>query len=238
MVTVEWAYSARSSFHGRVACWLVSSIVVGCSPCLVPVGSIWRFAASLIAIGLLVKLYDSLRSSQQESHDRFASRMLWFGNFFWLVQRLPPPDHNRRDDCDRLLYLSIEAAAGIALLWGVFRMDWVVRPFFIEHCAKATATFLVVVALTQLAAVTWRLAGGRAWDPMRAPLAATTPADFWRRWNRPAQQFLKCYVFDPAGRSRNRLPRHSPRFWSQVWCMNTFSESRRVEFKVGNCCSS
>jgi hypothetical protein len=205
VATVGWACCPSRGSVFKKGGWLVSSLVVSCSPCLVPVGSIWRLASSLVAIALLVKLYDSLHSSQRVSPDRLVSRLSWFGNFFWLVRRLPPPDHNRRFDCDRLSTLGTEAAAGIALLWGVFRMDWGSRPFFVEHCAKATSTFLVVVALSQLAAVTWRLAGGRAWDPMRAPLAATTPADFWRRWNRPAQQFFSCYMFDPVGRSHNRI---------------------------------
>jgi D-alanyl-lipoteichoic acid acyltransferase DltB (MBOAT superfamily) len=34
---------------------------------------------------------------------------------------------------------------------------------------------------------------------MASPAAASTPAEFWRRWNRPAQQFLQEYAFRPAG---------------------------------------
>jgi D-alanyl-lipoteichoic acid acyltransferase DltB (MBOAT superfamily) len=34
---------------------------------------------------------------------------------------------------------------------------------------------------------------------MASPAGAATPAEFWRRWNRPAQQFFQEYAFRPAG---------------------------------------
>jgi D-alanyl-lipoteichoic acid acyltransferase DltB (MBOAT superfamily) len=37
---------------------------------------------------------------------------------------------------------------------------------------------------------------------MASPAAAPTPAEFWRRWNRSAQQFLQEYAFRPAGALR------------------------------------
>ena len=51
-------------------------------------------------------------------------------------------------------------------------------------------------------AAAWRSCGGCALTPMRHPLAATTPADFWRRWNRPTQQFLHEYIYRPLGGRR------------------------------------
>jgi D-alanyl-lipoteichoic acid acyltransferase DltB (MBOAT superfamily) len=37
---------------------------------------------------------------------------------------------------------------------------------------------------------------------MDAPLLAPTPADFWRRYNRPAQQFFHEDIFKPCGGRR------------------------------------
>jgi len=37
---------------------------------------------------------------------------------------------------------------------------------------------------------------------MRAPLLASTPADFWRRYNRPVQQFFHDDLFIPCGGRR------------------------------------
>jgi D-alanyl-lipoteichoic acid acyltransferase DltB (MBOAT superfamily) len=48
----------------------------------------------------------------------------------------------------------------------------------------------------------WSLLGGRGRDFMDNPFAARTPADFWRRYNRPVHQFLAEDVFVPAGGRR------------------------------------
>lgn len=69
----------------------------------------------------------------------------------------------------------------------------------LEHCAKALAVFLVLIPGSALGTALWRLAGGRARDFMDAPLLAATPAQFWRRYNRPAQQFLYEDVFKALG---------------------------------------
>src|SRR5258708_7726703 len=50
---------------------------------------------------------------------------------------------------------------------------------------------------TGAAVAVWRLLGGTARDPMNNPFASRTPADFWRRYNRPAQQFLYEDPFRP-----------------------------------------
>jgi D-alanyl-lipoteichoic acid acyltransferase DltB (MBOAT superfamily) len=52
---------------------------------------------------------------------------------------------------------------------------------------------------TGAAVAVWRLLGGTARDPMNNPFASRTPADFWRRYNRPAQQFLYEDLFRPLG---------------------------------------
>jgi hypothetical protein len=44
-----------------------------------------------------------------------------------------------------------------------------------------------------------RLAGAAALDLMDRPWLAPTSAEFWRRWNRPAQQFFYEDVFKPSG---------------------------------------
>jgi len=47
------------------------------------------------------------------------------------------------------------------------------------------------------------LAGGRAREFMDAPLLAPTPAEFWRRYNQPAQQFFYEDVFKRVGGFRS-----------------------------------
>jgi hypothetical protein len=87
----------------------------------------------------------------------------------------------------------------VILCVGLFRFDWSVVPFALEHSLKVPAVFLSVVLIGRTSAAAYRLLGGTALDPTKNPLAAQTPAQFWRRWNRPAQQFFHEYAFAPAG---------------------------------------
>ena len=88
--------------------------------------------------------------------------------------------------------------AVLLMVW-LFRRDWSGVPFALEHCAKTLAFFIALIPGSALGATLWRMAGGRARDFMDAPLFAATPAEFWRRYNRPAQQFFYEDVFKRAG---------------------------------------
>jgi D-alanyl-lipoteichoic acid acyltransferase DltB (MBOAT superfamily) len=84
----------------------------------------------------------------------------------------------------------------------LYRMNWSAVCFPLEHVLKVSAVASAVVLLTNAVAAVYRLSGGVALDFMNHPLVAPTPADFWRRWNVPAQQFLNEYTFQPAGGPR------------------------------------
>lgn len=188
----------------RTSAWLLCSAIVALSPCLAPLQSLpWRFVSTLVAIGLLAKLYDLFRSGDQAFRQGLCFYFMWLPNSFWLlIQRIPPP-HSRRDDWNCLAAASIATVAGLALLVAVFARDWSDRSLLLEHSLKVIATFTAVVSFAQLGAAAFRLAGEPALDPMRNPASASTPAEFWRRWNRPAQQFLEKYAFRPAGGPRH-----------------------------------
>jgi D-alanyl-lipoteichoic acid acyltransferase DltB (MBOAT superfamily) len=76
-------------------------------------------------------------------------------------------------------------------------------PFILEHCVKTVALFVALIPATAATAALWRLAGGRARDFMDAPLLAATPAEFWRRYNRPVQQFFYEDFFKRVGGLRS-----------------------------------
>jgi len=190
----------------RTCAWLVCSAVVALSPAIVPLDfTSLRFVASLLAITLLVKLFDMHQAAQSERLPDFSSYAGYVSDIFWLVFRERPNRRSVGHDVWRLLRTGPAAAFAILLCVVLFRLDWARIPFTVEHCAKAPAVVLAVALTLNAIAVVYRLLGGMAMDPMGDPLAARTPADFWRRWNRPTHQFLQAYAFNPAGGRRHAI---------------------------------
>ena len=103
---------------------------------------------------------------------------------------------------ETLRHLLREASAlilSIVLLVAVWRIDWSGQPFLLEHVAKSIAFFATATAAFDVLARTLRLAGSPTRDFARLPLLASTPADFWRRYNRIVTGFMHVNVFRPLG---------------------------------------
>jgi len=207
-VTIIVAHVAAISYFAvlplpsvaRSLAWLVCSVTIALSPCLIPVtSSVPRMAAALVAIALLAKLYDVFRTADLHRQRGLRSYLAWLPNWFWLVARKAPPSRPRRRDWESLPRAIALTAGSLTILVLVFARDWATRPFALEHGVKVAVTYYAVVSLAGLGAIAYRMLGGVALDPMSSPAAAPTPAEFWRRWNRPAQQFLQEYAFRPAG---------------------------------------
>ncbi len=186
--------------------WSASSVVVALSPCLVPTTSKpLRFVASLVAIALLAKLYDVAREPRLARSLGLRSYLAYLPNGFWLVLRREPRPVPFARDLGHLAWGVPASLVSLLLGVGLWRQDWSAVPFVLEHALKVSSVILALVLITNASAAAYRLLGGRALDPMRYPMAAATPADFWRRWNRPAQQFLDEYAFRPAGGLRRAV---------------------------------
>jgi len=158
-----------------------------------------------VAITLLVKLYDLYRAAEFAQRLGFREYLAHLPNGFWLVLRREPAGAPRALDMKRLTWAVPAATASMFLAAALWYWDWSSLPFALEHTAKVPAVLLAVVLTVNAAALACRVLGGRALDPMANPLAARTPAEFWRRWNRPAQQFFNEYAFAPAGGPRRAL---------------------------------
>jgi hypothetical protein len=171
-------------------------------PLLIPPGRpLLRFFAAVAAVMVAVKLYDVQCDRRRGSRPSLVPYASFLVNPFSLVRRrlADEPRPAAREDLSRFGRGALGLAAGIALLMGLFRVDWVGYPFLVEHVSKVTAFFVAVIfGLSALAAL-WRLAGGSARDYMDNPFVARTPADFWRRYNRPMHQFFWEDVFKPVG---------------------------------------
>jgi hypothetical protein len=199
------AYYPALRLHQRTRTfvWLVCSAIVGLSPCLIPLNAKpLRFVASLLAINLLVKLYDVHKEARPDLHLSMLSYLAYLPNGAWLVLRRKPNRPPMRHDLFSLLVRVPAALLAVIVCMILFWINGsVVLP--LEHVSKVIAAVAAVVLTLNAAAAVWRLLGGTAMDLMRNPFVAVTPADFWRRWNIPAHQFLNEYAFKPAGGLRN-----------------------------------
>lgn len=176
--------------------------LVAFSPCVIPAAKPFpRFLAAASAVIVAVKLLDVRHDRKRGAAPGWRDFLAFLANPFVHVRRWLPsePRPSRRAD---LLRLSA-SLVGLALSGAAFRwlldFQWTGYSFALEHAAKVVAFMSIVFSLLAAAAALWRLLGGTARDYMDAPLAARTPADFWRRYNRNMQQFFYEDVFKPAG---------------------------------------
>jgi hypothetical protein len=176
--------------------------VVALAPLLVSPGHPFhRFLAAVLSVALTAKLFDAHLGAgrgYRPGPGEFAAFLL---NPAVIVLRKidQEPRPSRADDLRRLVVSSLEFAGGAAVFTGCYFVDWRRLPLALEHSAKVVAFFLAIVPGSAALASAIRLLGGRARKWMDNPFAAATPADFWRRYNRPAQQFFYEDVFKPCG---------------------------------------
>jgi MBOAT, membrane-bound O-acyltransferase family len=161
-------------------------------------------AANLVTLGF--KLYDLRLDTLGERGIRYREYLRFLGNPFVGVRRRLASEQRpaRAADVLGLVVGLCGLAAGVAAGRQVFVADWSKAPFLLEHTAKLIALYIPLLSGLSAGAACWRLLGGSARDYMDKPYLARTPADFWRRYNRNAQQFFLEDVFNTLD---NRLDR-------------------------------
>lgn len=180
----------------RLFLWWIAFLVVAIAPCLVPPTALaHRFVAALFSTAVGAKLYDLLHQPAQAKELSSASHASYLINWFWTVLAIVPPAVPPARDLIQLAATVPAAIIAIAATTYVFHSDYSQTPFIVEHCLKVAAGALTLIPLTNGLASLWRLAGGKALNPMGNLVTPSTPAEFWRRWNRPAQQFFEYYTF-------------------------------------------
>ena len=191
--------------RARQAALLVVLLPIALSPLLVPAhAKFLRLLGAVFALVIGVKLFDLHLGARQGFRPALATFLAYLPNPFALVLRKvtiePRPPWPK--DLAQLL-AGAAAAVPITLLpVHIFRFDWRPCPFVVEHCAKAVPFFLEVLVVGNAAAAAWRLAGLPATDFSDNFFLSRTPAEFWRRYNRPVTQFFYYDVFKPLGGAR------------------------------------
>jgi hypothetical protein len=200
--------SLRSTRATRTTLLVVVSLFILATPAIVPPQArLLRCVAAVNAVTTVIKLLDVHLGANGARRPGLRSFLGFLVNIFGLVHRkledLPRPPW--RSDARRLVWNGLGFVGAAALVAAAFQVDWRSLPFVAEHATKVVAFFLALIPLSTAAAAAWRLAGGRGLDFMDNPFAARTPADFWRRYNRPVHQFMEQDVFLPLGGRRQPL---------------------------------
>jgi hypothetical protein len=192
----------------RAAALLTLSIPIFLSPLLIPAEARFlRVLASITAVMVAIKLYDLHVGANRGLRPDLQRFLLFLPSVFSVVLRKldREPRPSRRENLVRLAQGILGMSVGSTVLIGLFRRNWSEQPFALEHGAKVLALYLTLIPITVVAAAVWRLFVGKARDVMDQPYLARTPADFWRRYNRPAQQFFYEDIFKPLGGLRSPL---------------------------------
>jgi len=163
-------------------------------------GAMWTIAFTLFAtFKWLSWMHRPGRSVPVSPARRWAYFVGWVGldadEFFAPPCPVPPPRWHEWG------LAAGKTVSGAVLLWGV--VPWV-------HATVPLATGVVGIVglalflhfgLFHVLALAWRVAGTPVVPIMRAPLAATSLADFWgRRWNRAYRHVSHAAFFRPCVR--------------------------------------
>jgi hypothetical protein len=160
-----------------------------------------------LAVALGAKMFDLHVGAGMGHRPGFRDVFTFLINLTSVVQRklADEPRPTRFENLRRFVAMSVAAVPGGLLFAACYRVEWRGVPFAVEHSAKVLAFFVLLVPGGAAGAAIWRLLGGWTREPMDNPFASTTPADFWRRYNRPAQQFFLEDVFKPLGGLRRPI---------------------------------
>ncbi len=194
--------------RARAGILLGLSIPILLTPLVIPPGARFvRWVSAIFAVLLVVKLLDlhiDAGRGRRPSARTFAAFL--FNPASFVLRRLPDePRPSTAKNLARFLLGTVGYVAATIALVRLFRVDWDRYPFAIEHCIKVIVLVLSLTGLLIAFVAIWRLLGGTGRDFMGNFLSARTPAEFWRWYNRPVQQFFCEDVFRIAGSRRTPM---------------------------------
>ena len=177
--------------------------VILLTPLLIPADApLVRFVAALMSAVLTVKLYDLQVGARRGIRPDLWSFLFFLPNATANVLRKLDAERRPARPLRQLVQPAALLLLSVVTLAGLFSFDWSRAPFILEHAVKASAMFVFAISFVALIVGLARMVGLPARDFTDAPFLARTPADFWRRYNRPIQQFYYEDVFKPLGGRR------------------------------------
>ncbi len=205
-------YLGRLPIRARSMAFVILSGLILACPFLVPRNcSLARGVAAVFIILLWMKTWDAFWATGLDkslSLRRYLAYMLNFGLLAvaasgHIVQHRLPRSTDRRW-LDAVGWCAAFAAA-IAILYFTFNADFRGVPFLVEHSFKAYVMIFLVFCGFNFEAAKWRLANAKTNRTSVSVFLACSPAEFWRRWNRPVGHWFSKHVFVRVGGTKNPL---------------------------------
>ncbi len=184
---------------------LLGSLVLGGAPMTTHGFVLVRCALAIAMIIFVMHMWDLHLDPERASRLRLKDYAVWLGDYGWSVARVAEGYGVElswpRRGLEAAYYLAGLGLVSI-LVAGAFRVDWQRHCFWLEHAAKSICLSTWCVWAYNANTALWRLAGGPAalfTVAQKNVLAAYSPAEFWRRWNRPMYRWLLENVYKPLG---------------------------------------
>jgi len=187
---------------------LLGSIVLGSAFLLETRNMAIRYVVGgMLSVIFLTHMWDLHMDPDRRTRLNLRTYMTLVADYAWSVARVADghgmdlPYRRRALDAGKCV-----AGLGLvsALTVGVFKIDWAAYPFLLEHAVKSTCLGAWTLWAFQANTALWRLAGApAAYFTAGNVLLAHSPADFWRRWNRPMYRWLLENIYKPLGGRRD-----------------------------------
>jgi hypothetical protein len=217
VIVVAIAYVAAVAFFfarglkpgARSAAFVLLAVIVLGSAILLETNSLairWVVGGLLVAI-FLPHMWDLHLDPARGGRLSLRAYIVFVGDYAWSVARVADgygvdlPFKRRLLDAGKYV-----AGLGVVTVVTVrvFKIDWAAYPFLLEHAIKSTCLAACTVWAFHTNTALWRLAGApAAFFTAKNVLWAYSPADFWRRWNRPMYRWLLENIYKPLGGRRN-----------------------------------
>lgn len=187
---------------------LLGSIVLGSASLLETRSMAIRLVAGgMLSVIFLTHMWDLHMDPERSTRLNLRTYMTLAADYAWSVARVTDGhglDLSRRQRAlDASRYVA-GLCLVLAMTVGAFEIDWAVYPFLLEHAVKSTCLAACTIWAFQANTALWRLAGApAAFFTAKNVLWAYSPADFWRRWNRPMYRWLLEDIYKPLGGRRN-----------------------------------
>lgn len=167
------------------------------TPLVIPADArIARMFSAMFAVASITKLWDVHYGTRRGARADLATFLFYLPNYTVLVIRKATLESGSAARLAACLLMGL--MAGSAFGWSL-HLDWSGIPFIIQHGVKIFAAFTGLLAVAGCIVEATRLRGVAANDFSLGTYLAESPADFWRRYNRPVQQFFQEDVLRAAG---------------------------------------